>query len=189
MSDITSLPLPKERNLYFCDQVDQDTIETITKDIISINDNDTFLTRLYDVYDLEYKPKPINIYIDSYDGQVYQILGLTAIMEKSETPVHTYVTGAAMSAGFVMLISGHKRFAHKYSTVMLHQLSAEVWGTLKEMEDQVDEYKRLQGILESLILDKTKISKSKLKELKTGKIDWYMNASDAMEFGCIDQII
>lgn len=189
MSDITTLPLPKDRNLYFCDQVEQDTIETLTKDIISINEHDTLLTRLYDVYDLEYKPKPINLYIDSYGGSVYQIFGLVSVIDKSETPIHTYVTGTAMSSGFIMLIAGHKRFSYKYSTVMLHQLGSGVWGSLKELEDHVDEMKRLQGIMDLIISDKTKITKTKLKEIRTSKIDWFLNSEQALEWGCVDEII
>ena len=189
MSDITTLPLPKERNLYFSTGVDEETIATLSKDIIAINEHDSLLSRLYDVYDFDYKPKPINIYIDSYGGQVYQVLGLISIMEKSESPIHTYCTGTAMSAGFIMLISGHKRFAHKYSTIMLHQLSTGTWGMLKEIEDHVVEMKRLQAVLDSIILEKTKVTRAQLKTIYTEKLDWYLTSPEALEFGMIDEIV
>ena len=188
MSD-THLPLPKERNLHFAAQVEQETIEAITKEIISINEHDTHLTKIYGVYDFEYTPKPINLYIDSYGGNVYQILGLISIIDKSETPVYTYVTGAAMSAGFMLLTSGHKRFAYKHSTIMIHQVSSSAWGTLKEMEENVAETKRLQKVLESIIVNKTRVSKAKLKEIYTNKTDWFLTSTEAVEWGIVDQIV
>ena len=112
----TNLPLPKERNIYFTRQVDQSSIGDLTKQIIEINEDDKHLRKLYDVYGIDYTAKPINIYIDSYGGAVYQCFGLISVMERSKTPIHTIVTGCAMSCGFMILISGHKRFAHKLST-------------------------------------------------------------------------
>lgn len=189
MSEITSLPLPKERNLYFHQGVDEDTVGELTKNIISINENDDLISRIYDAYDLDYKPKPIKVYIDSYGGQVNQILGLVSIFEASETPIHTIVTGVAMSAGMIMSISGHKRFAHARSTIMIHQLSAGAWGTLTDVEEFVEEMKRLQDKMESVIVEKTKIPKTKLKEIRDRKIDWYLDANQALELGLIDEII
>lgn len=105
-----SIPLPKERNLYFTSQVDQASIAAISKSILEINANDEILRKQYAIYGIEYNPKPIKIYIDSYGGYVYQCFGLLSIMETSKTPIHTIVTGAAMSCGFMMAIHGHKRF-------------------------------------------------------------------------------
>ena len=91
------LPLPKNRNLYLAKQVDQASMNSLTKSILEINENDEYLSKLYAVHDLDYKPRPIKLYIDSYGGAVYQCFGLLGVMEKSNTPVHTIVTGAAMS--------------------------------------------------------------------------------------------
>ena len=78
---MSHLPIPKERILFFAKQVDQTSIEALTKNIIEINENDEFLKKQYAVYDLEYKPKPIKIMIDSFGGSVYAILGLHLEME------------------------------------------------------------------------------------------------------------
>ena len=185
----TNLPLPKERNLYFQKQVDQASIGELTQKIIEINDDDKKLKKLYEVYDLSYEPKPIKIYIDSYGGYVYQCFGLLSVMEKSKTPIHTIVTGCAMSCGFMMLISGHKRFAYKLSTPLYHQVSGGAVGKEKDMEEELFEAQRLQTMLEEITLEKTKISKKKLKEIYDGKKDWFMTAKEAKELGVVDEII
>lgn len=186
---MSNLPLPKERTLFFAKQVDQASIEMLTKSILEINENDELLKRLYCVYDLDYKPKPIKIMIDSFGGSVYAILGLLAVMDDSKTPIHTYVTGAAMSCGFMLLIHGHRRFAYKHATPLYHQVSSGAFGTLKEMEESIVETKRLQEILERLTIEKTKITAKKLEKIYKTKRDWYMSAEEALKLGVVDEIV
>lgn len=183
------LELPKKRDLFLNKQVDQDSIGELTQRIIEINNDDDHLKKLYPIYGLTYKPEPINIYIDSYGGQVYQCFGLLSVMERSETPIHTIVTGCAMSAGFMILITGHKRFAHKLSTPLYHQVSGGAFGTVKEMEEKITEAKRIQKQLESIVKEKTDITKKKLKEIFDNKQDWYMTSEEALELNVIDEIL
>ena len=183
------LPLPKKRDLYFNKQVDQNTIGELTQKIIEINQDDEHLKKLYSIYGLSYEPDPIKIYIDSYGGYVYQCFGLLSVMERSETPIHTIVTGCAMSCGFMMLICGHKRFAHKLSTPLYHQVSSGAWGTVKELEESVEESKRLQKILENIVKEKTNITKKRLREILDTKKDWFMSSEEALELGVVDEIL
>ncbi len=184
-----NLPLPKKRDLFFIKQVDQASIGDITQRIIEINQDDEHLKKVYSIYGLKYEPEPIKIYIDSYGGYVYQCFGLLSVMERSVTPIHTIVTGCAMSCGFMMLISGHKRFAHKLSTPLYHQVSSGAFGTVKEMEEKIEESKRLQEQLESIVKEKTNISKKKLKEIFDTKKDWYMTSEEALSLGVVDEIL
>ena len=183
------LPLPKRRDLFFNKQVDQNTIGELTQKIIDINQDDEHLKRLYPIYGLSYQPEPIKIYIDSYGGYVYQCFGLLSVMERSETPIHTIVTGCAMSCGFMMLICGHKRFAHRLSTPLYHQVSSQAWGTVKELEESVEETKRLQKMLENIVKEKTHISKKRLREILDTKKDWFMSSDEALELGVVDEIL
>lgn len=189
MASAINLPEPKERNLYLAAQVNQDTMNNLTKDIISINESDEYLKKVYAVHDIEYKPKPIKIYIDSYGGAVYQCFGLIGVMEKSQTPIHTYVTGAAMSCGFIILIHGHKRFGYKHATPLYHQVSTGFWGKVADMEEDLKEAKRLQKKIEDMTIERTKITPSKLEKIYKRKTDWFMSAEDALKLGVIDEIV
>lgn len=183
------LEAPKDRVLYFTKQVDQASIAELTKGIIEINDHDRFLEKLYDIHGIKYTPRPIEIMIDSYGGSVYQCFGLLSIIKRSKTPIHTIVTGCAMSCGFMILICGHKRFAHKYSTPLYHQVSSVAWGKLKDIEEDANETKRLQAMLEEITLENTKITPKKLKKVYKGKFDWFMNAEESLKLGVIDEIL
>ena len=185
----TTLPIPKDRNLYLPKQVDQSSMNDLTKSIIDINENDELLKKLYLVYGMEYSPLPIKLYIDSYGGQVYQCFGLVGVMECSETPIHTIVTGAAMSCGFIILINGHKRFAYQHATPLYHQVSTGFYGKVKDMEDKFHETKRLQSKIEEMTIRLTKISKKKLSDVLKNKSDWFMSPEEALKLGVIDSIL
>lgn len=188
MSSI-NLPEARPRNLYLPTQVNQDSMNQLTKAIIDINENDELLSKLYSAYGLTYKAKPIKIYIDSYGGAVYQCFGLVAVMDSSKTPIHTFVTGCAMSCGFVILIHGHKRFAYKHATPLYHQVSTGFQGKLKDMEEDIMETRRLQEKIERMTLEKTKISSKKLDKIFKRKIDWFMSAEEALKLGVVDEIV
>jgi len=189
MPENNNLPLPEDRIIYFTRQFDQASIADITRRIISINKSDAKLKKLYKISGLKYKPQPIKIFIDSYGGQVYQCFGLLSVMKASKTEIHTIVTGAAMSCGFMMLISGHKRYAYSLSTPLYHQVSSVAWGKLKDMEEDVQETKRLQKIIEDITYERTNITRKRLKEVFKGKKDWFMSADEALRLGVVDEIL
>lgn len=183
------IPIPLARKLLFTKQVDQESIAQLTRDILDINAHDVYLKKIYKAHDLKYVPNPIEIYIDSYGGYVYQIFGLISIINSSKTPVHTIVTGCAMSCGFILLISGHKRFAHKLSTILYHSVSHGGYGQIQTLKEGMKETKRLQKELENITLTRTKISKDRLQDIKKRKYDWYITAKEALGLQIVDKII
>lgn len=183
------IPIPKDRQLYLAKQVNQDSMNELSKAILEINEDDEYINKLSAIHNLTYNPQPIKIYIDSYGGSVYQCLGLLGIIEKSIIPVHTIVTGCAMSCGFLIAIAGHKRFAYDKATFMYHQVSNGFVGKLKDMEDDVFETKRLQKIIEQHTLSKTSLTKKQLEDNYNSKKDWYMTAKESLKYKIIDSII
>jgi len=183
------LPSPKDRQLMFNKQVDQTTIGELTKLIVEINVDDEYISGVYKLHNLDYKPDPIKIYVDSYGGSAYQCFGLLGVIENSKTPLHTIVTGCAMSAGFLTSITGHKRYAYSTTTFMYHQVSSMAWGTAKKLKDDLIETERLQKMIEDHTLRHTKITSKRLKEVYDTKKDWFITAKEAVKLGVIDKII
>jgi ATP-dependent Clp protease protease subunit len=180
---------PKERNLFLAQQVTQDSINKISQSIIEINEDDRELEKIYAIHDIDYVAKPIKLYIDSYGGYVYQCFGLLGIMKASETPVHTIVTGCAMSCGFLISVSGHKRFGYPKATYMYHQVSSVAVGKVKDLEEDVIETKRLQKMIEDVTIENTKITEKKLEKIYKTKKDWFMDSEEALKLKVIDEIL
>lgn len=179
----------EDRNIFLSEQISQESVTGVIEKIITINESDEFLEKKASLFGFKYERKPIKLYIDSYGGAAYQCLGLISVMMRSKTEVHTICTGVAMSAGFMILISGHKRFAHKYSTPLYHQASSGAWGEVKKLEEDIIETKRLQKLLEKIVLERTEIKKTRLKQVYVEKLDWYMTADEALENNVIDEIL
>lgn len=184
-----SLERPMPRNLYLAQQVDQDSMNELSKTIIDIRENDEFLRKYYALFNLEYNPTPINLHIDSYGGAVYQCFGLLSVMKAKGTPVNTIVTGCAMSCGFLIAIHGAHRSVHKNATLMYHQVSSGVVGKAAEIEEEVIEVKRLQQKIETMTLENTKITEKQLEKVYKKKKDWFMDAKEAIKWGCADELI
>ncbi|NBP01768.1 MAG: hypothetical protein EBU90_16850 [Proteobacteria bacterium] len=183
------LERPAHRNLFLSHQVDQESMNSLSKAIIDIREHDEFLKKLYPLFGLSYEPKPIVIHIDSYGGAVYQCFGLLSIMKDKGTPVDTIVTGCAMSCGFMIAIHGRHRKIHKHGTMMYHQVSTGTHGKVAEVEEDVIEAKRLQQKIEDMTLENTKITKERLEKVYKKKQDWYLDAKDSLKWGCVDELI
>jgi ATP-dependent protease ClpP protease subunit len=110
-------------------------------------------------------------------------------MRECSTPIHTIVTGTAMSCGFLIAISGHVRSCYADSTHMYHQVSTGIIGTLKEVETEFLEASRLQDRIEDITLRQTKITPEKLEEIYNMRHDFYMSSEEALTLGCVDNII
>ena len=89
----------------------------------------------------------------------------------------------------MILINGHKRFAYQHATPLYHQVSSGFYGKVKDLEEKLDETKRLQSKIENMTISLTKISKKKLSDVLKNKVDWYMSADEALSLGVIDAII
>jgi len=162
--------------LYLAEQDQENNVDSIIKSILEINEYNK-------------SSSPIKLYINSYGGDVYQFFGLIDVITASKTPVHTYTLGAAMSCGLLVALAGHKRFAYKHSTFMYHQISLGEWDVAKNLEEDLNETKRLHKLIERMVLDKTTITKKQIKDIHNHKKDWYLNADEALHYKIIDQII
>ena len=166
-----------DRKIYIDFDIEADTFE-ITKQILEYNRKDVNL-KIED-------RKPIKVYIMSYGGDLYQAYALISTMLASQTPIITVNMGVAMSAGFLILLAGHKRFAMKYSTAMVHQGSGGAQGTFSEMEEQQKNYRKLVDSMKDYILERTTID-SKLYNKNKSK-DWFISDIEQVELGIVDKI-
>lgn len=183
------LPEIEPRNLYIIGDIDQKSLSDTLKGIIKINESDLKLEGLAKLNGFSYTPEPIKIYIESYGGDLTPTRGLIGLIEQSKTPVHTIAVGAVMSCGFMILISGHKRFCYEHSTPLYHQISTFPWGALKTVDENVKQSKKLQKWIEDYVLVKTKMTKKQLKKFYKCKKDFYMSSKKALKLGVVDEII
>jgi ATP-dependent protease ClpP protease subunit len=64
-----------------------------------------------------------------------------------------------------------------------------MWGTLKDIEDDMAETKRLWEIMKDIIKKNTKITDEMLEVIYREKRDAIYNPTQALELGVIDEIV
>ena len=94
-----------------------------------------------------------------------------------------------MSMGFMIAVSGHKRYSYPHTSYMFHSISDNAWGKFSELVESVEEDRRLQHKIDTLVTTRTKITQDRLDEVHSRKLDWYFDAIDAIELNVVDEIL
>ena len=131
----------------------------------------------------------IQLYINSPGGSVYAGLGIYDTMQLVEPDVCTVCTGMAASMGAILLCAGTKgkRSALPHSRVMIHQPLGGAQGQASDIEIAAREIVKIKRELYSIISDHTGQTLDKI--IADGDRDHWMNASEALDYGMIDEIL
>ncbi len=186
--DLSSNP-SDPRAIWLTTEVYPETIAPVIQQINDINYQDSRKEKEYQADGQFYIRQPIKLYVSSYGGSVYDGFGLLGAISSSKTPIHTIAFGKVMSMGFMIAISGHKRFSYPHTTYMFHSLSGMAWGKVMDMQESTEENTRLQNKLDTVVTTRTLITQERLDEVHTRKFDWYFDSNNALELECVDEII
>ena len=136
---------------------------------------------------------PVTLYISTYGGSADEMFGLFDIMNncKKSCVIETVGVGKVMSAGTLLLAAGTKghRKITRHCRVMLHQVSAGTFGPLFNMTTEIDAIQSLQENYVNAMVSCTNLSKRKLKSLLNERVNVYLSAEEAVEYGLADIII
>lgn len=133
--------------------------------------------------------KDIQIYINSPGGGVYAGLGIYDTMQIIKPDVATICTGMAASMGAVLLTAGAagKRSALKHSRIMIHQPLGGAQGQASDMEITLKEILKLKKELYEILAEHSGQPYEKIE--KDSDRDYWMIASEAKEYGLIDEVL
>lgn len=186
LKDVT-LPTPEEVNYwslrkqrtYWIDyEIDESySLIELAKEIVRLNNEERNIKN----------PEPIVLFIHSYGGDLRQAIFFCDLVEASRIPIVTVATGAAMSAGLLIFLSGRRRYAFKHTKLLIHQGSGVVAGSYDEMDAAQKAYKKeidgmRQYILEHSSIDEKTYARNKSK-------DWYLSGEELITYGVADKII
>ena len=173
------------RAFYLTGEIDAKTIQDINMQLLKIIKEDNNQERTLK----EYKREPIELYINSFGGSVYDAFSLIDIIIHSNTPIHTICTGYAMSAGFLIFICGAKRLMTPHATLMIHQISGGFKGKIGDIEVGLEEYQRIEKLINNLIFQRTKITPKMMEKNRKQKEDWFLDTTEAINLCCCDEEI
>src|SRR5277367_1283448 len=133
--------------------------------------------------------KDINLYINSPGGDITGLLAVYDTMKYIKPNVSTFCFGQAASAAAVLLGAGAKgkRFALPHARVLLHQPWGGVGGQASDIEIQAREILRMKDMLNNMLADDTGQSVERIT--KDTDRDFIISATEAVEYGLIDEVI
>lgn len=131
----------------------------------------------------------IKIHIDSPGGSVKSGLSIVDSMNLCPSDIRTVNTGMAASMGSILLGAGTKgkRAMLPNSKVMLHQVSTGASGQILDVEISFNEAKKYNKILFDYLGEYC--DKKPEEVLERANRDLWLTATEALEFGIIDEIV
>jgi len=138
--------------------------------------------------------KPINLYINSAGGNVTDGLALHDAIEalvESGVQVSIIVQGMAYSMGSVVLqaASPGRRLSFPHSWIMIHEPAKWAgWQSTTAAAQHLDRLKQMQNQIYQIMSER---SGRPLRQIirDTRRVDFYLDAWRAKEYGLIDEVI
>lgn len=169
--------LMKERVVFFSGEVEENMTNILVAQLLFL--------------EAENPNEPINMYIKSPGGSVYDGLAVYDVMQYIKCPVYTYVTGWAASMGSFIAQAGEP--GHRYllprAMTMIHQPSSGTRGKVSDMEIDLKEGIRLKKEMTELYVKHNSkgVTYDQFRELLDR--DKWLTAPEALELGLADHIV
>ena len=177
----------RQRQLTLGDLLLENRIILLQGEIHYANANTLVMQLLY--LQSENRRKDIHFYINSPGGSVSATLAIYDTMQILSCQVATYCVGLAASGGAILLAGGaeKKRFVLPHAKVMIHQPYGSVGGQVSDIEIQTEEILKTRDVLNEIL---AKHTNQPIKRIaKDTDRDFYMTASEAKEYGLVDDIL
>ena len=134
----------------------------------------------------DFKPH-IKLRINSYGGSIFAGLAILDSIRNLNSDVYTYVDGAAASAATIISVAGKRRFIGKNSMMLIHQLSTANYGKYSELEDDMENNRRLMKSIKDIYKQYTKVPMKHIDEIL--KHDLWFDSAKCLELGLVDEIL
>lgn len=164
----------KTRTILLTGEVDKNLSEKVIKNLLlleSISD------------------EPITVLIDSPGGDVYAGFSIFDMIRFIKAPVRIVGMGLVASAAALILLAVPKerRFGLPNSSYLIHQPLSGIQGVATEIEIHARELEKTRERLNRIIAEAT--SQTVERVSRDTDRDYWMNASEAAEYGLIEKII
>lgn len=169
----------KQRKLFLNADIDQFSVADIVKHIMQINKEDKGRE--------PHERMPILLYVTSNGGEVDSGFELIDVIMNSKTPVYTINLGYQYSMGFLIGLSGHKRFATRNAKFLMHDGSNFVYNSGAKAQDQMEFNRKIESRIKQYVLSRSKVSEEEYDSKL--RVEWYLFADEAKEKEFVDYII
>ncbi len=136
---------------------------------------------------------PIEVVISTNGGSADDMFAIYDAIRwiRQTVDVETFGLGKVMSAGTLLLASGTKgkRKIGKHCRVMIHSVIGGSVGPMHQLDNEMKEVKAIQESYIKAICEETNLTERKLRALLKKKVNIYLTAEEAVEYGFADIIV
>jgi ATP-dependent Clp protease protease subunit len=133
---------------------------------------------------------PIELFISSYGGTIYDALALYDIMQTIKCPIHTFAYGKCMSAAPLLLAAGEHghRWVAAHASFMHHDWADEIEGRGEFIKAGVKHSEKLGRQWTELLAEISNKTFKWWDDRSKRSGDFYFTADEAIEWGLADSI-
>jgi len=129
---------------------------------------------------------PIYLHINSEGGTVFDVFIAMDVIRNCRVPVYSVIDGATASCGTLLSVVCAKRYIRPSAFMLIHQLSSECWGKMREIEDEYKILVELMDKIKATYKQHSKLKKKQIKKLLNH--DLWLNAETSIEYGLADEL-
>jgi len=180
-------PNGNERSYDIYSRLLKDFIVFVTGEI-EMGMANTFIAQML-YLESEDPERQINVYINSPGGEVYAGRAMYDTLRHVKNPVSTINVGLSASAGAMLLCGGDKgkRYSLPGAYTLIHQVLGGAEGQTTDVEIAANHMVNLKKQYAQILADRTG---KKLEEVMNDiERDKWMSATEAKEYGIIDEIL
>lgn len=168
-------------HIYFNNDIDANSAFNLNKELRNMENK---LKTTSSILNIE--PLPIYLHLTTNGGSIHSAFSIIDCMNSLSLPIYTVIDGFVASAGTIISVCGTKRYMGKNAYMLIHELRSGVWGKMTYMEEELGNFKKVQGHLMDIYIDKTSLTQKKLTKILKKDIEW--NVEEAINFGLVDDI-
>lgn len=176
---------PNTLDIYIYDNVEGDKRDWWTGEI---KESETSAKYIRKVLEENSSATEINVYINSYGGEVKEGLGIYNQLKRHSANVKVYIDGFACSIASVIAMAGDTVIMGDNALMMIHHASMGVWGNAEELRKAANDVEVIDKASCSSYLTKAgeKLDEETLEQLLDNQT--WLNAKQCLEYGLIDEI-
>ena len=129
----------------------------------------------------------INVYINSYGGEVAEGLAIYNQLKRHKATVKTVCDGFACSAASVVFMAGYERVMSTASLLMIHNAWSWTSGNANELRKQADDLDKITQASVNAYMQEVNITEEELKQMLDNET--WITPQEALEMGFSTAIV
>lgn len=129
----------------------------------------------------------INVYINSYGGEVAEALAIYTALKRHQAEIHTYCDGFACSAATIVFTAGDIRTMGSIALLMIHNCMSYLgYANSEEMRKTAEDNDKINQSSINAYLQITNLTEDQIKEMMNRET--WLTAQECLDYGFATEI-